>query len=75
MAACHPGLRIHQYGGIQTNIVFVFLNKFFAPGIFNVVFQFNAKRAEIPCVGKAAVDLRAGIYETSALAERNKRVQ
>ena len=72
MAACNPCLRVHENGGIQAHVIFVFLNKFFTPGVFDIVFKLHAERAEIPCVGKAAVDFGAGVNEAPAFAQRNQ---
>jgi hypothetical protein len=74
MARCNPGLRIHQNCGIKANVKLVFLNEFFAPSAFDVVFQLNAERAVIPGVCKAAVNFGAGINEAPAFAQRNERL-
>ena len=71
MAGRHPDLRVHENRGIQADVVGIFLDKFFPPGAFDVVFEFNAEGAVVPGIGKAAVDLAAGIDKASAFAERN----
>ena len=69
MAGGDPGLRVHQNGGIQANIVFGFLHELLPPGLFDIVFKLDAKRAVIPAVGQAAVDLAARIYKAPVFAQ------
>jgi hypothetical protein len=59
MAGGHPGLRVHQDGGVQTHVVGVLLHEFLPPGALDVVLELHAQRAVVPGVGKAAVDFAA----------------
>ena len=38
VSAGYPNLRVHQYGAVETDIVFAFLHKFAPPCLFYVVF-------------------------------------
>ena len=69
MARGHPGLGVHQNGGVQTHVVGVLLDKFLPPGPFDVVFQLRAQGAVVPGVGQAAVDLGPGEDKAPALAQ------
>ena len=69
MSGCHPGLRIHQYRTVYAHIIGGFLNKLLPPCFFNVILQFHAKIAVVPCIRQASVDLGTGIYETSRLCK------
>ena len=72
VTACHPGLRIHENCGVQTDVVAVFLNELLPPRALYIVFEFDAQRTVVPGVGKSAVDFAAGKNKASALAERNQ---
>ena len=74
VAAGNPYFAVHQDGRVQTDVVLALLNEFLPPGALDVVFEFNAQRAVVPRVGQTAVNFRAGINKTSALAERNELV-
>ena len=69
MAGSNPGGRVHQDRRVQTDVVWALLHELLAPRGFDVVFKLHAERAVVPGVGKAAVDLRAGIHEATALAQ------
>ena len=66
-----PCLRVHKYGGVQTDVIRVFLNKFFPPCAFDVVFQLHAQRTVVPCVGKPAVDFASGENEATVFTQGN----
>ena len=57
MAGGHPGLGVHEDGGVQTHVVGVLLHEFLPPGLLDVVLQLHAQGAVVPRVGQAAVDL------------------
>ena len=71
MAGGDPHLRIHENGGVEADIIRVFLDEFFPPGFFNVVFQLDAERTVVPGVGETAVNFGAGVYEAASFAERD----
>ena len=74
MAGGNPGLRVHQDGGVQTDVVAVFLHELLPPGALDVVLEFYAQRAVVPGVGKTAVDLAAGENEAAVFAEGDNLV-
>ena len=69
MAGGHPGLGIHQDGGVQAYVVGVLLDELLPPGLFDVVFQLHTQRAVVPGVGQAAVDLAAAEDKAAAFAQ------
>ena len=69
-----PSLRIHKYSGVKSYVVRTFLNEFFPPCFFDVVFEFNTERTVVPSVCKTAVNFGAGVNKSSALTERNDLV-
>ena len=71
MAGSHPGLGIHQDGGVKTHVVAVFLNELLPPCALDVVLQLSAEGAVVPGVGETAVDLTAGEEEAAVLAQGN----
>src|SRR5699024_1735364 len=71
MAGSNPDLWVHQDSAVQTDVIWILLNKAFPPGAFDVVFELYAQRTVVPCLGKTAVDFRAGIHKASAFAESN----
>ena len=70
MAACYPGLRIHQNSAVHAHIIRILLYEFLPPGLFHIVFQLHTQIAVIPGVCQAPIDLRAGIHEPSGLCQR-----
>ena len=71
MSRGYPRLRIHKYRRILTDIIRIFLNEFFPPCAFDVVFQLNSERTIVPCVGKSAVNFGSGKDETAVFAQRD----
>ena len=71
VSAGYPNLGVHQYSGVETDVVFAFLHKFAPPCLFYVVFHLHAKRAVIPRVCKAAVKFGAGENKAAIFAKRN----
>ena len=69
MAGGHPGLGVHQDGGILPDVVGVFLNEFFPPGTLDVVLQLHAQGAVIPGVGQTAVNLAAGVHKAAVFTQ------
>ena len=51
MAAGHPGLGVHEDGGILPHVVGILLDKLLPPGPFHVIFQLHAQRTVVPGVG------------------------
>ena len=66
---CDPCLRIHQDRRVKTDVVLVLLNELLEPRCLDVVLECHTQRAVVPGIGKAAVNLGAGIDKASALAE------
>ena len=71
VTAGHPGLGVHEDGGVQTHVIGVLLNEFLPPGVLDILLQLRTKRAVVPGVGKAAVDLAAGEHEAPVFAQGN----
>ena len=71
VAAGHPGLGVHEDGGVQTHVVGVLLDELLPPGVLDVLLQLRAQRAVVPGVGQAAVDLAAGEHKAPVLAQGN----
>ena len=69
MAGSHPGLRVHQDGGVQTDIVGAFLHELLHPCLFDIVLELNAQRTVVPAVCQAAVDLAARIDKPAVFAQ------
>ena len=71
MAAGHPGLGVHEDGGVLPHVVGVLLDKFLPPGLLDVVLQLHAQGAVVPCVGQASVDLGACEDDAAVFAQRH----
>ena len=71
MSRGDPCLRIHQNSSILPHIVRILLYEFLPPCTLYVVFQFNAERSVIPCVGKTAVYLGSGENKAAVFAQRD----
>ena len=69
MSGRYPGLRIHKDRAVYSHIVRRFLDKFLPPGTFYIVLQLHAQISIIPGIGKTAVNLGTGIYESSCLCQ------
>ncbi len=69
VTAGHPGLGVHEDGGVLPHVVGVLLDKFLPPGLLDVVLQLHAQGTVVPGVGKAAVDLGAGEDDAAVFAE------
>ena len=69
MSGSYPCLRIHQDCTVNTHIIWIFLNKFFPPGFFYVIFQFHTQITVIPGICQASVNLGTRIYKTSGLCK------
>ena len=69
MTRGNPGHGVHENSGVEADVVRAFLYELLAPRRLDVVFELNAERTVVPGVRKAAVDLRAGVHEATALAQ------
>ena len=69
MSRSDPRLGIHEDRRILTDVIWIFLNEFFPPCAFDVVFQLNSERAIVPCVGKSAVNFRSGKDKAAVFAQ------
>ena len=74
VAGRDPGLRVHDDGRVEADVVRAFLHEFLEPGLFDVVLELNAERAVVPAVGQTAVDLGACEDKTTVFAEGNDLV-
>ena len=72
MSGSFPGARVHKYGAVKSRIVRRFLNEFFPPCFFDVIFEFYAQRTEVPGVRKSAVYFASGENVSSVFAECHK---
>ncbi len=71
VSGCHPCLRVHQDRRVETDVVLGFLYKLSPPGVFDILFQFCAQRAVIPCIGQATVNFGTRIDKPSVLGKGN----
>ena len=67
----NPSHGVHENSGVEADVVRAFLYELLAPRRLDVVFELDAERTVVPGVRKAAVDLRAGVHEATALAQGN----
>ena len=74
VAAGHPGLGVHEDGGVQAHVVGILLDEFLPPGVLDILLQLRTQRAVVPGVGKAAVDLAAGEDKAAVFAQRDDLV-
>ena len=74
VAACDPYVGVHQDRAVDAGVERIFLHEFLPPRALDVVFELDAERTVVPCVGEPAVDLAAGEDEASALAEGDEFV-
>ena len=74
MSGRDPSLGVHDDGGVESDVVGALLNKLLQPGLFDVVFEFNAQWAIVPGVGKSAVNLASGVYKAAVFAQGNDLV-
>ena len=65
MSAGNPCLRVHQNRTIYAYIIWRLLYKLLPPGFLYIILKLYSKITIVPCIGKAAVDLRTRIYESS----------
>ncbi len=69
-----PSLRIHENRAVEAHVVGAFLHEFAPPRALHVVFELNAQRAVVPCIGKAAIDFGAWVDISARLAQRHNFV-
>ena len=72
MSGSDPGLRVHQNGTVNTYIVWRFLNEFLPPCTLYVIFKLYAKVSVVPCIGKAAINLRTRIFSFCKVLPRTQ---
>ena len=75
MARVLPGQRIHQDGAVEPLHVIPFIDVAPPPGVHDVVLQLDAHRAVIVQALQAAVDFRARVDDSAALAEGDELFQ
>ena len=78
--ACHmagrdPGLRVHDDGSVETDVVRAFLDELLEPGFFDIVLELYAERAIVPAVGKTAVNFAACEDKAAVFAQGHDHVQ
>ena len=71
MSGCHPSLRIHQNGAVQPHIIRTFLDEFFPPRVFDIVFQLHAQRTVVPSIRQSPVYFRTAVYNSAVFTQRN----
>ena len=69
MTGCYPYLGIHQDSTVNTYVVGILLYKLLPPCSLDIVLELYAKRTEVPRIGKTAIDIGTGIYESSYLGK------
>ena len=69
VAGGHPGLGVHEDGGVQAHVVGVLLHELLPPGALDVVLQLRAQGTIVPGIGETAVDLAAGKDKAPAFAQ------
>ena len=74
VAGRDPGLRVHDDGRVEADVVRAFLHEFLEPGLFDVVLELNAERAVVPAVGQAAVNFGACKDKAAVFAKGNDLV-
>ena len=74
MSAGLPSGGVHNDCAVKTYVVGAFDDEFFPPSLFDVVFHCNTEGAVVPRIGKTAVNLAAGIYETAVFRKRDEFV-
>ena len=74
MAAGHPGLGVHEDGGVLPHVVGILLNELLPPRLFDVVLQLHAQRTVVPGVGQTSVNFRAGKDEAPVFAQSHDLV-
>lgn len=71
VTAGNPGLGVHEYRRVHTDVVGRLLHKFSPPGALDIILKLHAERAIIPAIGESAIDFTAGIDKATPLAERD----
>ena len=69
VAGGHPGLGVHEDGGVQPYVVRVLLDELLPPGFFHIVLQLHAQGTVVPGVGQTAVNFAACENEAAAFAQ------
>ena len=67
MSGSNPCLRVHKNRAVNTDVVWILLNKLLPPCTLYVVLQFNTEITVIPCICQSTVDLRSRINKSSCL--------
>ena len=57
MTGGNPGLRIHEDGAVNADILRTLLDKLLPPGPLDIILEFNAQVPIIPGIGQASIDL------------------
>ena len=78
--ACHmagrdPGLRVHDDGRVEADVVRAFLHELLEPCLFDVVLELDAERAVVPAVGQTAVNFAAREDKAAVLAEIDDHIE
>ena len=71
VSAGYPDLGMHQDTGIDTDHIIPALDHIFPPGVFDIAFQLDAQRSEVPATGQTAVDFAALKDKPPPAAEGN----
>ena len=70
VAGRDPRLRVHDDGGVETDVIGALLHELLEPRLLDVVLELHAERTVVPGVGKAAVNFASGVDKAAVLAER-----
>ena len=74
MSRRFPNFRIHEYGAVQSEVVFALGDELLPPCFFDVVVQLHADRTVVPSVGKPAVNIASRENQPARLAQRNQLI-
>ncbi len=74
VSRCFPYFGVHEYGAVQTEVVFAFGDELLPPRLFDIVVQFHADGTVIPRVGEAAVNIAARKNKSAGFAQRDEFV-
>ena len=75
MPGCDPGLRVHDDGSVETDVVRALLHEFLEPCLFDVVFELHTERTVVPAVCQTAVDFAAGEDKAAVFAEVDDHIE
>ena len=75
VTGCDPGLRVHDDGSVETDVVGALLHEFLEPCLFDIVFELHTERTVVPAVCQTAVDFAAGEDKAAVFAEVDDHIE